>query len=419
MKIAVSKKSIVMLAGSMGLGGFSSLPAQAALMEDAKSRFETTNIYFNRDFREGTGQNKREEWGQAFVLDFRSGFTEGTIGFGLDVNAGLGLKLDSGGGRTGTGLLPKHDDGHSADEFARLHAAAKTKVSRTELRFGSQVPRLPVVSATTSRLLPQVFEGGTLESAEFSGIKFTAARFGKVIARDSTNAEKLTLAGNSGRYADNIESKRLDVLGVDWAFTQSINARLWQGDVKDIYRQQFFGLTTSHKLAAGTLSTDIRLFRSKDSGRSLAGRVDNKALSSLFAYKLGQHKVGLGWQQMDGKTGFAHVNGSDPYLLNFVQMGNFGEKGERSWQGRYDYNFADLGLPGLSFMARYLQGRDAHIPGKSGAYREWERDLDLGYVVQGGLFKNVSVRLRNAMYRSGFSRDADENRLIVGYSLSF
>jgi enolase len=31
--------------------------------------------------------------------------------------------------------------------------------------------------------------------------------------------------------------------------------------------------------------------------------------------------------------------------------------------------------------------------------------------------KNVALRWRNAMYRSDFARDADENRLIVSYSL--
>ncbi|KXU34595.1 porin [Ventosimonas gracilis] len=414
MKVALAKKNIVMLAASSSLAA---LPAQAALLEDSKVKFSANNIYFNRDFREGSGQNKREEWGQAFALEMRSGFTEGTVGFGLDANAALGLKLDSGGGRTGTGLLPRHDDGHSADEFSRLQATAKAKVSATELRFGSHVPKLPVVSSSTSRLLPQVFAGTTLQSAEVDGLALTAARFSKVIDRASTNAEKLTLAGNGGRYRGGVESKHLSLFGADWKVTQDITARYWQSELKDVYQQQFVGLTASHKLPAGTVSADVRFFRSKDSGQSLAGKVDNHAFSSLFSYKLGAQKVGLGWQQMDGKTGFAHIGGGDPYLVNFVQIGNFGEAGERSWQGRYDFDFKDL-MPGLSFMARYLQGRSAHIPGRSGAYAERERDLELQYQVQQGRFKGLSLRLRNAQYRSEFSRDADETRLIISYSLS-
>ena len=34
-----------------------------------------TNIYSTAISREGDGQNKREEWGQGFLLDVRSGYT--------------------------------------------------------------------------------------------------------------------------------------------------------------------------------------------------------------------------------------------------------------------------------------------------------------------------------------------------------
>ena len=35
--------------------------ANAAFIEDSKATLTTTNIYLNRDFREGTGQNKRDQ----------------------------------------------------------------------------------------------------------------------------------------------------------------------------------------------------------------------------------------------------------------------------------------------------------------------------------------------------------------------
>jgi hypothetical protein len=92
--------------------------AHADFIDDSSASLTATNIYLNRDFREGTGQNKREEWGQGFLLDIQSGYTEGTVGFGLDAIGLLGVKLDSGGGRTGTDLLPVQDDGGTPDEFS-------------------------------------------------------------------------------------------------------------------------------------------------------------------------------------------------------------------------------------------------------------------------------------------------------------
>lgn len=46
-------------------------------------------------------------------------------------------------------------------------------------------------------------------------------------------------------------------------------------------------------------------------------------------------------------TGSACVNGSDAFLVHFVQTGDFANKDERSRQARDDYNFAALGVPDL------------------------------------------------------------------------
>ena len=391
--------------------------AHAAFIEDSSASLTTTNIYLNRDFREGTGQNKREEWGQGFLLDLRSGFTEGTVGVGLDAMGLLGVKLDSGGGRTGTDLLPVQDDGGTPDEFSRLGLTAKVKVSETEFRYGSHIPELPVIKASDSRLLPQVFEGGLLTSSELDGLTLTGGRLDKVIDRASTNSEDMVLNAKNGRYAGNIKADHLDLAGLDYAFSKEITGRYYFADLDDIYRQHFFGLQTKHALGAGVLSSDLRLTISNDSGAANAGKIDNRALNGLVSYAISGHKFGLGYQDMSGDTGFAYIDGSDPFLVNFVQINDFANADERSWQARYDFDFAKIGVPGLSFMTRYITGDDAKIAGSDQTGGEWERDIEVKYVVQSGALKDVYVRLRNASFRSDFARDADENRIIVGYTL--
>src|SRR5690606_27251799 len=90
------------------LGATLAMPSmvQAAFIDDTKAGLELRNCYFNRDYREGAGQNKQDEWAQGFILRVESGFTEGTVGFGVDALGLLGVKLDSGRGSVGTGLLP-------------------------------------------------------------------------------------------------------------------------------------------------------------------------------------------------------------------------------------------------------------------------------------------------------------------------
>ncbi len=50
------------------------------------------------------------------------------------------------------------DDGGTPDEFSRLGLTAKARIGETELRYGSHIPELPMVKASDSRTLPQVFE---------------------------------------------------------------------------------------------------------------------------------------------------------------------------------------------------------------------------------------------------------------------
>jgi hypothetical protein len=391
--------------------------AQAAFVEDSSASLTMTNIYLNRDFREGDGQNKREEWGQGFLLDIQSGYTEGPVGFGLDALGMLGVKLDSGGGRTGTDLFPVQDDGGTPDEFSRLGLTAKVKASNTELRYGSHVPELPVVKSSDSRLMPQVFEGGLLTSSEVEGLTFTGGRLDKVIDRSSTNSEELLLNSKNRRFPGGVSADHLDLAGLDYQFNKNLKGRYFYAELDDIYRQNFFNLLASYPLGGGTLSADLRLMLSDDTGAANAGKVDNRALNGMLGYAHSGHKFSLAYQKMSGDTGYAYINGSDPYLVNFSQINDFANPDERSWQARYDYNFASLGVPGLSFSTRYVSGDDATVIGSDKSGGEWERDIELKYVVQSGPAKNLYVRLRNANFRSDFARDATENRVIVGYTL--
>lgn len=128
--------------------------------------------------------------------------------------------------------------------------------------------------------------------------------------------------------------------------------------------------------------------------------------------------------------------GDSVFLANSVQYSDFNGPGEKSWQVRYDLDMAAFGVPGLSFMARYITGSDvdgtnADVNGAfAGAYgsdgKEWERDLQVKYVFQEGPAKDLSITVRQATWRSnndmgwvysGGSSALDEVRVITEYPL--
>ena len=82
-----------------------SLAGAEGFIEDASVSLGLRNLYFNRDFRQpGAAQSKQEEWAQGFLLQAKSGYTQGTLGLGVDVVGGVQQEVCDLLGAPATGL---------------------------------------------------------------------------------------------------------------------------------------------------------------------------------------------------------------------------------------------------------------------------------------------------------------------------
>ena len=414
----MSKNSLSLAVVAATLGLSLSQVVHAEFIKDSKASLEARNFYFNRDFRqEGASQSRREEWAQGFILRMDSGYTEGTVGFGIDTIGMLGFKLNSGGGTAGSELLVPDRSGGSQDYSSDLAVAGKAKVSKSTLRVGSMQFKNMAIASSDGRLTPQVFKGGQLISQEIDGLTLDGGYLREVNYRNSGDFEDLAMTAGGKRGIAITKSNLTDsfqFLGGNYLVTKDLTAGYYYSNLEYLYKQNSFNVVHVLQLGEGqSMKTDLRYARSTDDGLS---NIDNKAYGAMLTYGLAGHSVGLAYQKMSGATGAAYVNGTDPFLVNYVQISDFANKDETSWQARYDFNFASIGIPGLTFMTRYLTGDNVDL-GSVGTGKEWERDTELMYVVQQGALKNLGVRWRNAMVRSNFANDIDENRLILSYTL--
>ncbi|UTW06126.1 OprD family porin [Pseudomonas benzenivorans] len=411
--------ALAIAAGTLSLSPL----AQAEFIKDSKASLEARNFYFNRDFRQDSrptpSQAKQEEWAQGFILRLDSGYTEGTVGFGLDAIGMLGFKLDSGDGTAGSGLLVPDRSGGSQDYSSDLAVAGKVKASKSTLRVGSMQFKNMAIASSDSRLTPQVFQGGHLLSQEIDGLTLDGGYLREVNHRNSGDFEDIAITSGGRRgitTSGGTTTDSFQFLGGSYKLSQDLTAAYYHSELEDLYKQNSFNLVHVLPIAdKQSLKTDLRYTRSTDDGSR--SNVDNKALNAMVTYSLAGHSFGLGYQKMSGDTGYAYVNGTDPYLVNYVQISDFANKDEKSWQARYDFNFASIGVPGLTFMTRYLTGDNVELGANRSEGKEWERDTELMYVFQAGALKNLGVRWRNAAVRSNFANDIDENRLIVSYTL--
>ncbi|WP_309675069.1 OprD family porin [Pseudomonas sp.] len=404
-------------------------------VEGSSLNLNARNYYMNRNRLQQTDDNI--EWGQGFLGLFESGYTQGTVGFGVDAHAMLGLKLDGGGGTDNSSILPVSDgNGKAPGSFSTAGGTLKMRAFDTELKAGDLFLTNPVIAGGETRMLPQTFRGVSLTNNSFDGwmIEGGQASFTKPY-----NQSGHTRIGTSyGSLADGDESRHLNWAGIAWSGLPGLTSSLYASELKDIWNQYYYDLDYTYALNDRvSLNPGLHAYHTQDTGNALLGNIDNNTYSLHFTVGVGNHSVTAAYQRVNGNTPFDYISqGDSVYLDNSQQYSDFNGPNERSWKLKYAYDFVGLGLPGLTSAVSYSRGEldltkvDPDSPGYASWYsadgknaKHWERDIDLKYVVQGGKAKNLALRLQWATNRGGngygaLDQDTDEYRVIVDYPLN-
>jgi hypothetical protein len=407
-------------------------------VEDSSLTVLNRNYYFNRDHRNGqsspTGNGYSEAWAHAIISKFESGFTQGTVGVGVDAFAMIGLKLDTGdgrnGGRSSFDVLPVNNDGEARDEYTKVGGAAKVRAFDTVVKIGDVFPSTPVVAAGDSRLLPESFRGVTATNTSLEGLTLQGGRLHAMSQPVSSNMRD----NFATFYAGPVNSPWAGYFGGDYALNKNVSFSLYSSRLKDAWNQYYAGTALNHPLSDElSVFAGLNYYKAVDEGKQLLGKFDNNIWSGRIGVKYGAHSLALSHQRNNGNDDFDYLRQSDSIFLdNSIQYSDFNSPKERSWMVRYDLDMSPYGVPGLSFMTRYGRGSGADYSNANAVYmrrdaegnpltdqKRWERDIEVKYVVQTGTLKDLSLRLRQANTRAtAFESDLDEVRVIVEYPLA-
>ena len=409
--------------------------SREGFVEGSSLNLNARNYYMNRNRHQNTDDNI--EWGQGFLGQFESGFTQGTVGFGIDAHAMLGLKLDGGGGTDNSSILPISDgNGKAPGSFSTAGGTLKMRAFDTELKAGDLFLTNPVIAGGDSRMLPQTFRGVSLTNHSFDGFLIEG---GQASFTKPYNQSGHTRIGTSyGSLADGDQSQHLNWAGVAWSGLPGLTSSLYAAELKDIWNQYYYDLDYTYQLNdLVSLNPGLHFYHTQDTGDALLGSIDNNTYSLHFTVGVGNHSVTAAYQRVNGNTPFDYISQGDSiYLDNSQQYSDFNGPNERSWKLKYAYDFVGLGLPGLTSAVSYSRGEtdltkvDPDSQGYASWYsadgkhaKHWERDIDLKYVVQGGKAKDLALRLQWATNRGGngygaLDQDTDEYRVIVDYPIN-
>ncbi len=416
--------------------------AEQGFLEDSHLKLTNRNFHFSQDFRngdfavtpDGKRQSRHAEWAHGVIANFESGFTQGTVGVGIDVHGLWAVKLDGGNGLVGDGraipgLVSRDNAGEPKSQYGKAGGAIKLRALDTELRYGDVRPTSPVLRASDIRLLPQTLRGTIFKNTSIEGLTLQGGKLESSSDRNASNhrGDLGTVYGGTFKDADDVT-----YLGGDYRPNNQLLVRLHTSQLDDIWNQSYFGLALSQPLGDGlTFKTGLNYYRTRDTGSALLGEIDNDSWSARVGLGVGAHAFTLAYTRIDGDTPFDYVwNTYDIQLDSASQVSDFNNPNERSWQARYDYDFAGVGIPGLTLTARYVRGSEidgtratapqyAYFTGTSDG-KHWERNLWVGYVVQSGSAKGLSLNVMQATHRTSgnhYERDVDELRVIAEYPL--
>lgn len=398
-----------------------------------------------------------KDFGTSLIGIYQSGYTEGTVGFGIDVIGMTAYKLDGGRGRSGdgnNGLFPADGrNGRPQDNVSKLAPSVKMRISKTELKYGQMFVDTPVFATQgiDDKLLPEDATGFMLTSQEIDKLTINAGYFTALRGQEFSHQDSVAMDSEFDEKGKTLQ--RVYFAGLEYQFTDEFSGKVYASRNKDFWRKYYTNLNYSYEFNKdNAVEFDVNWYQTKSIGKGYADALrengDNRrinsdlwSLSAAYTYKA--HTFTVAYQRNSGtgslgRSGFPYdVDGGGAIAVaNSVQYSDFNFENQHSWQARYDLDFETYGIPGLNFAVLYVKGNNA--TNENDNYRRngkaWERDIELSYTIPEGKAKDLSFTLRHAAYRSNFGggtddsvngyhnphgRDnLDELRLIVQYPLS-
>lgn len=386
--------AVAVAASALGMSQF----AVADFVKDSKLSLDLRNYYYNQDTDGGA---EGGQWGQAFMLNYKSGFTAGTVGFGVDLFGAAAYQLADHGNNTGTNGAGNMLFQEGEDRLNKGGATVKARVGNTNAYLGALRPSAPVFIANDARMLPQLVEGAMVTNQDIAGLTLSAAHVTKVSQRDADE------------WADLADE--FTMLGADYKVMDGLTAQYYYGQLHDQYQQHFVGLKYSADVAGGKLGADVRYFNTKNEVDGSPTKGDSNNLMSLLVnYSVSGHTIGLGYQKNSDEYQFRSI-GPSKYLISerMIGAGAMDNADEAVTLVSYGFDFGTVGVKGLNASVVHQMG-----DGGTANFDRTETDVIVGYTLQEGQFKGLGARLMHGMYRPDGNRsDIDQTRFIVSYSI--
>ncbi len=388
-----------------------------------EKRFRGQRFSYEKHNQTRTDAN-RTNWVQGTILNYSSGFTQGTVGVATEVAAYNAVVLDRSKRdiKGGSNRTLADSDGDAVGQWSKLGLAnVKFRVSNTTLTAGRQNFSSGIVDTIGNRALPSSFEGVSFNSEELSNLSFQGGIFDRVSPRTEQSLSKFR-----SEYGNGQETDKVKTLGFNYQPFKSLKTSVFAANVEDFWNQYYFGAT--HELGDAqtlALTTGLNYYKTTDTGSKKMGNIDNDTYSLSLGLTHQAHSLTFSYQEVNGNEYFDYLHETNGIYLANSLTSDFNAPNEKSFQVAYGINMAEYGVPGLKFNVYSARGwgiDGTHYNGTAyGTAGESRSDLRLmdgekhqeygvgtSYAIQSGPLKATTIRGTYVTHRAS-AQQADGN----------
>ena len=389
----------------------------------SEKKFRGQRFSYEKHNQTRTDAN-RTNWVQGTILNYSSGFTQGTVGVATEVAAYNAVVLDRSKRdiKGGSNRTLADSDGDAVGQWSKLGLAnVKFRVSNTTLTAGRQNFSSGIVDTIGNRALPSSFEGVSFNSEEFSNLSFQGGIFDRVSPRTEQSLSKFR-----SEYGNGQETDKVKTLGFNYQPFKSLKTSVFAANVEDFWNQYYFGAT--HELGDAqtlALTTGLNYYKTTDTGSKKMGNIDNDTYSLSLGLTHQAHSLTFSYQEVNGDEYFDYLHETNGIYLANSLTSDFNSPNEKSFQIAYGINMAEYGVPGLKFNVYSARGwgidgthYNGTAYGEAGASRSDLRLMDgekhqeygvgTSYAIQSGPLKATTIRGTYVTHRAS-AQQADGN----------
>ena len=363
------------------------------------------SYYMDRDFKTFHIQESMAAGGW---VDYESGWWH-HLGLGFTPYTSQGMIFTS-PQRDGAGLLAPGQESYTVLGQAYL----KGRVSQTQAKVYRQSLDTPFINPYDTKMTPVTVEAYTLESRDIAALDLLGSHVTGIKPVNGTTFLSMTEAAGITNG-----SRDVTLAGARFNPCDAVNLQVWNYyayDFMNLVYAQYDGRWKATDLVS--LTASLQALDQRSVGQALGGEFHTGMAGLMGGVECAGIALTLGGTLTDRDHDIVNPWGGYPGYTSIMEN-DCDLAGEKAWVLGLGYDFAGLGLKGLS---AFMNHTEAWRPDQGSLTdpAQYETNLTTDYRFSGCL-KNLCLRVRLAVVENSMeavNMDFNDFRVILNYDLS-